>query len=796
MEKKIHSEIDNGENAFSIDDVVDWLLWILRYWYLFVISIIVFMSLAYLKNRKWKPIYSTAAQVIVEEKLSHNKTDVMQGFNIQSGYSNVKNQIVMFGSYDLVGRTIEKLPFEVDYYTKGRFKTTDMYKTSPIRVEAFDVNPDIWNNEISITLTKNNEFVLETQIDEEKRTAKGKFGEMKTFDNFFSGVIYYDGTLDREEMFFALRSQSSLVNDYFSRIKFNFVTEGSSVVQVSLNGTNYLKDMDFINALCEEFLEDGLNRKNEEANKTIKFIDEQLVIIEDSLKLSGQKIANFRQDNLIVNMNSYTGNLSSSFASKEDKKSALQLKETYLDYLTNYLNTGLEDEHIIMPSSLGINDNILTNQVTKYVDLVVKKNTLGEQNPLHRKYQQDIDVVKTSLLEIISNMQVSLKIEKDNLAREEKEVIQKIVALPEKEREMGDYERKYKINDSYYTFLLQKKSEAQILKASNSSDNVILEKARMLGVVNYKEKTDTLMKYLFLAILLPLIFVILRKLLKNTISNAKEIEKITHSTPIASIIHTDNTTDKILTQKYSRSYFAESFRNLKTNVEFEVMKKEHVSIMVTSTQQGEGKTYFSCNLAGIYALMGKKVLLLDLDLRKNSVAEYFGYHDKHGVSNYLIDDFGIDDYLIHNEEFNFDIMLSGTVPPNPNELMKGDRFRDMMQELKSRYDYIIIDTNPLGIVSDAYTVVEYVDIILYVVRKDYSLKRHFTTVVDNIKRNGINKVCYVMNDIEVGTPTHYYGYGYDRYRAYGDGYTSSKYYNDGDENLIQKKSWYKRLFHF
>ena len=139
-------EVSCFENAFSIDDVVDWLLWILRYWYLFVISIIVFMSLAYLKNRKWKPIYSTAAQVIVEEKLSHNKTDVMQGFNIQSGYSNVKNQIVMFGSYDLVGRTIEKLPFEVDYYTKGRFKTTDMYKTSPIRVEAFDVNPDIWNN--------------------------------------------------------------------------------------------------------------------------------------------------------------------------------------------------------------------------------------------------------------------------------------------------------------------------------------------------------------------------------------------------------------------------------------------------------------------------------------------------------------------------------------------------------------------------------------------------------------------------------------------------------------------------
>jgi capsular exopolysaccharide synthesis family protein len=780
-----------SEEEESGFDIMEWVSYFLHFWYLFVIGIILSLGLAYLENRSWMPVFQTAGKVMIEESKgpSSNALSLMQGFGVESGFKNVNNQVIMLGSYDLVCKVVDSLPFiSVDYISKGSFKTRNLYNSSPILIKSDYVAPEAYNLLFKIKLRSNGVFTITVEDNKlySNFEIEGRYGQPIQHNLFFITVNNVNGNLLNSDMYFQFRSRESLVSDFSSRLNFGYVVEGSSVLQVSLVSETPDRDIDFINKLCESFLADNLERKNDAANKTIKFIDEQLGKVSKSLAVSEGEMTNFRQSNQIVDVQSHTGELLGKATKYDAQQSELKLRETYLDYLTKYLKTNLADGTVVAPSSLGLSEPLLMSMIQQINDLHTLRSDVSEKNMYYAKYTKEIDNAKKTVMEVIKSMRASLDIEKNDFNSRYAKVNKEIKELPKKELEMISLERKYKMDDNYFTFFLQKRAESEILKASNTPDNNILDKARVMTITNSDKKSKTTLMFLLFGILIPTVIVVLIELLNNTVRNSRDIEKNSSFPLIGSVRHTISN-DPLLVTKNPRSTFTEMFRVIRTRVEFIVQRKTNIMIMTTSAESGDGKTYFSINLASVYSMISRKTILVDADIRKPSVNQRFEIVQTNGVSNYLINQCTLDDVIIRDlPGVNFDILPAGTIPPNPGELIRSEKLIEMFVELRKRYDYIIVDTSPIGIVTDAYSLADISDANIFIVRNGKTNKTFFKKLSAHLKFDNIPNMFTILNDIgsnEGSQYTKYNSYGY-RY-SYGYGYTSKKKRQENNEKYAK-----------
>lgn len=789
-------EQNNATKPFNDDeesnfDIIEWLWHFLHRWYFFVAGIIIALSLAFLQNRSWKAQYQTAGTVLIDESRAgvNSSQALMQGFSIQQGYRNTTNQVIMLGSYDLISRVVDSLPFmRVDYLSKGNFKTRNLYNTSPINIDPTYISPEAYNMLFKIKLHTNGRFEITIENNKIFNNFKidGRLGQPLQTNLFFITVNNNSDNWTNSELYFQFRTKESLVSDFSSRLTFGFVNESSSVLQISLVSETPDRDIDFINKLCETFLAENLGRKNDAANKTIKFINEQLASVSDSLKVSESEMTNFRQKNKIVDATNLGSDLISKASKFDDEQASLKLKETYLNYLTKYLKTNLADGNIIAPASLGLNEPMLMALIQQINDLYLQRSNVTEKNMYYAKYSKEIGTIQSTIMEVIKNMRASLEIEKSDFQKRMDAVNNEITSLPNKELAMSSIDRGYKMNDNYYTFFLQKRAESEILKASNTPDNNILDHARIKSITNADKKSKTNLIYLLLGILIPALIVILIELLNNTIRTTKDIEK--NSTfPLVGVVRHSKTDDPMVVAKHPRSAFTEMFRVIRTRIEFIVQRKTNITIMITSTESGDGKTYFSINLAAIYAMASKKTVLVDLDIRKPDLTKRFNIVQSNGVTNYLVNQCSIDEIILHLPKIDFDIITAGSIPPNPGELIRSDKLLDLFTELKKRYDFIIIDTSPVGIVTDAYAVVDISDINLFLARNNKTNKSLFKKLSAQLKMDNIPHLYTVINDVSDD------GTKYSKYKLYKYSYV---YGNNYGYTSSRKKSKDQKYFHY
>ena len=791
-------EQNNIEKQFNDDeesgfDIMEWILYFLHFWYLFVIGIIVSLGLAYLDNRSWLPSVQTAGTVMIEEnRAGANSTQaLMQGFGVQSGYKNVTNQVIMLRSYDLVCKVVDSIPFlKVDYISKGPFITRNLYRTSPIFIQSDYISPDAYNILFKIQLRTNGTYIITAEDSKQYSNLhiEGRFGQPVQHNLFFITVNNANNYLVNTNLFFHFRSRESLVSDFSQRLNFGYVEEGSSVLNISLVSETPDRDIDFINRLCETFLADNLDRKNDVANKTINYIDNQLGVVSKNLAISEGDMTNFRQSNKIVDVSSHTSELLGKAAKFDTQQAELKLRETYLDYLSKYLRTNLADGAIIAPSSLGLSEPMLMTFVQQINELNVQRSEASELNPYYAKYTKQIETAKLTVLEVIKSMRASLNIEKNDFNKRLSVVNKEIEELPKKELEMISIERKYKMDDNYYTFFLQKRAESEILKASNTPDNNILDKARVITTTNTGKRSKTILVFLLFGILIPTVIVVIIELLNNTIRSSKDVEKNSSFPLIGAIRHTKSS-DPLLVSKNPRSAFTEMFRVIRTRVEFIVQRKTNIMILSTSTESGDGKTYFSINLAAVYSMASKKTILVDMDIRKPSVNQKFNIVQPMGVTNYLVNQCTLDDIILHLPKVDFDILPAGSIPPNPGELIRSDKLSVMFEELRKRYDYIIVDSSPIGMVTDAYSLSHLSDVNLFVVRNGKTNKTFFKKLSTQLKADNLPNMYSILNDI-VDDGSRYsnyklYKYAYLIGNSYGYGYSSKK-----------KKGEAEKYFHY
>ena len=767
---------DDEDSSLNFNPL-EWLFTFLHYWYLFVIALAIALGMAMLKNRRWIPTYFSQGTIVIKESGTYggSASALMSGFGVDAGYKNVNNQMIMLGSYDLMSRVVDSLPFmNVEYITQGRFKTRMLYRQTPILVEYTRVDERAYGPMYQVAFRNDGSLRISSTDEDLPLELEAHYGEPIHCQLFDIVIWPTELMVNSGKIYFRFRKHESLVDEFMSRLQLSFVTEGSTVLALSLVSETPQRDCEFIDKLAKIYLLQNLEQKNEVAENSIRFINEQLDNLQSSLQVSEGAMTNFRQENKFVDVNSYAGQLMGLVAGYDQQAMALRLRETYFDYLIGYIHQNIETGAVIAPTTMGINEPMLMSLVQQLNDLRIQRGELTEKNVYYAKYTKDIENVKTAIEEVVTSMRASLEIEKADLKRRMDEVEHSIKQLPEKELQMVAIERNYRIDDNYYTFFLQKRAEAEIQKASNTPDNSIMDKARTTAVMNAKAKSKTTSTYLIIGFLIPMILIILSELLNNKIRSPKDVVKLKYFRLIGTLRHAKSQ-NPTLVRASPRSSYAEMLRAIRTRIEFVLKRKEKMVICVTSTESGDGKTFLSTNLAALYAMTGRKVLLIDLDLRKPNIHTKLGLENGDGVSNYLIGDCEMEEAMLRNTPYGFDFMRAGTIPPNPGELVHTDKLSQTLKDLREEYDYIVIDTSPIGLVPDAYAIIENSDMCLFVIRCMQTNKSFCKQTLEQMSEviENPEQIQIVLSDIPTEGRHSYgsgYGYGYGGYGGYGYGH--------------------------
>ena len=767
---------DDEDGSLNFNPV-EWLFTFLHYWYLFVIALAIALGLAMLKNRRWMPTYLSQGSLVIKENTGYGGASLalMQGFGVDAGYKNVNNQMIMLGSYDLTSRVVDSLPFfNVEYITQGRFKTRQLFRQTPIVVEYTRLDARAYGILYQLNFLPDGSVQISSTDESQPVDIHARYGEPISCSLFDIKIWPTEFMMNSGKVYFRFRDHESLVNEFMSRLQLSFVREGSTVLALSMVSETPQRDCEFLDMLAKIYLLQNLEQKNEVAENSIKFINQQLESLQASLQVSEGAMTDFRQENKFVDVNSYAGQLMGLISGYDQQAMELRLKETYFDYLINYVHTNIENDAVIAPATMGVSEPMLVGLVQQLNDLRIQRGELTEKNVYYAKYTKDMENVKAAIEEVVTTMKASLEIEKADLKRRNNEVEEMIKTLPEKELQMVAIERNYRIDDNYYTFFLQKRAEAEIQKASNTPDNSIMDKARVQAIMNAKAKSKTTTTYLVIGFLIPLVLIILSELLNNKIRSPKDVVKLKSFRLIGTLRHARNQ-NPTLVRASPRSSYAEMMRAIRTRIEFVLRRKEKMVICVTSTESGDGKTFLSTNLASLYAMTGKKTLLIDLDLRKPNIHTKLGLESGNGMSNYLIGDCELEEIQMTDTPFGFDFLRAGTIPPNPGELVHSDKLVNTLKTLRESYDYIVIDTSPIGLVPDAYAIIEQSDMCLFVIRclqtnKSFCKQtlEQMTQVVENPE-----KVQIILSDIPTEGRHSYgsgYGYGYGGYGGYGYGH--------------------------
>lgn len=812
---------NNDEQSIDIKGLI---YIFLSRWYLFLGGAIIALAVAFLINRYSTNIYQTSGTVLIKEDRSVDPTTIMTGASF-GNFQNMGNEMAILKSYTLTERVVKKMNLEVSYFEKGRIATTEMYKTSPFTVEFDRSVPQTVGLTYELSMLDENHIALKAKSEYHKTydfilckpvsghsskvDIKGEYAQGDWIDNGYNRmrIVFNDSSSYAKDK---KRKMMFVINDYPSLVRqMNYsvspLNKQSSIASIITSGTNRQKIVDFTNALLLEYVSRGLEKKNAVSENTINFIDRELSGIQDSLTNAEIDLQDFRTTNDLMNLDAQTSQVLSTIRALEKEKAEMDVNLKLYKRLQSYIQMQIDDpENLAAPSTMGINDPLINKLVVDLVSLsqakAVQVITLTEQHPTIIKMDEQILTSKRTLLEtvnnLVSNTQMSIAEVDKRIGKAELESRN----LPHKQRKLIGYQRKFELNQNTYNYLMQRRAEAQILRASNTPDNEIIDEARLEKT--YRIAPRSSMNYLIaliLGLLIPALYLFLKDFFNTAIQDRKDIEKLT-SFPIIGQIVESNSKDPLVVINSPKAPIAESFRSIRTNVEYITQGKPKSVILVTGDSQSVGKTFNSINTASIYALYGKKTILLGFDMRKPKLFQEFGLNNNIGLSTYLSNKDTLDDVIQASGKIpNLDIITSGPIPPNPAELIASDKCNELFDKLKEIYDYIIIDTPPLGLVTDAFLLMRHSDVNLYVVRQQVTNKNIFASIIKDIEDRNI-KANIILNGIkqEGGYGYRYgnykygysyaYSYGYGRYGKSDGGYYGNGYYGEEDPERKHKKS--------
>ena len=597
-------------------DIKTLIIKFLSYWYLFVIFGFLALAIGYVYNRYTPNVYQVSSSIYIKEtKMGMDAAAMMTGMNFRS-YGNVQNEIGILQSYMISERALRKLDFNVSYYAKGRLATVELYKDNPFTVEIDYTKPQMVGVKYDVKILDNGQYRLKAEAEraslydfnEDKYVGQVSdvviddvysFGDTiatkyNTFRILLNSHYNFDND-NRVKLSFRINSMVSLVGQMGGRMSVANINKEASLLRLTMTGTNAAKIVDYLNQVCIEFIQRDLDNKNRVSENTIAFIDNELVEIQRSLDKAETDLQSFQQGNDFMNLDKQATDLFNYMKEQEKRKAELELSLKYYTDLKQYIEANLDEpDKLIAPSAMGIQDPLLNQLVSKLVDLSSKKQTQlitsTDKNPVVISLDQQIAQTKLQLLEninnIINNTRLNIKGINDNINK----LDQQVKELPETQRQLLGYQRKFTYSESIYNFLMQRRSEAQILKARNTPDNEIIDTAKMALVRRVAPRA--MMNYLIaiiIGLLIPVAYILLKDFFNTKILERKDIEKATKYPIIGQIPQIDSSKGtKTMVISSPKSPAAESFRSIRTNLDFIVQGKEKYSFLVTGDMASVG----------------------------------------------------------------------------------------------------------------------------------------------------------------------------------------------------------------
>jgi capsular exopolysaccharide synthesis family protein len=782
---------------------------------IYIFTIIVLIIATFLVNRYASNTYKNSSTINLsedDEKNSFNSSqDLFQSIGMFNSKANIDNELELLKSFSLIKKVINESNLKVSYFSYRNaplasvlFKTpfarkTELYTQSPIEV-AFDPSvPQTTGLNFFVTFLNENEFSIEADganvplynymddqvvsyVESLHFKQRFKFGdEIKT--RYFNFRIQKTKNFRKDfttnsNLYFYLNNINDLALEYQNDLETETTSELSTLIKISLKGSNAQRIADFLNNLTSAYLGKSLDKKNKKALSTIEFIDTQISEVADSLSYAETTLKSFRSSQGVMDLNFQGQQIFEQLTQLENDRAALQVQKKYYEYLDNYLRTNTEVNDLMAPSAMNVMDPILTNLVTTLITLnseraSLLKNSSNQQNLYLADINVRVENVKQTIKETVKNTLNTLTISLNEINYRMNRASGQISQMPKTELQLRGIERKFKLNDAIYTFLLQKRSEAQIARASSIPDYEVVDAA--LSSITRLVSPKRLLNYiiaLFLGFFLPTAFIMSRDFFNNKLSDADDVEELTSFPIIGRVFHNFHRS-KLVVNDHPHSSVTESFRAINANFQFFSEGGKRQVILFTSSTSGEGKTFGSINLATVFALNGHRTVILEFDLRRPKIHQEFGSSNLIGISSFLIDKAIIEDIITPTHIQNLDLISAGPAAPNPAELIGSERTGELIDKLKEMYDYVIIDSAPAGILTETVLLMKHSDFNIFVVRMNTTIKEAFRNTIRSLESKKFSNISVLINDLNIKRES--YRYAYD-----------NKYYTDDNSGFLYR----------
>ena len=777
-----NNDIRKQESEINITDIFHL---ILVNWYWFALSILVCGGIAFFYLKSSSKIYSRKASVLIRDDSKSGGMSESAAFadlSLFGGKRNVDNEVLVFQSRHLMEEVARRLHLDMSYKVKNGLRSDELYTHSPVIVSFPDAEE---RQVIKVSVTPIDSVTVHLS-DFSLSVGDGvirseEFLEVNLNDTIITpiGPIVVTPTLYYTDVFYGnpvnvVKSNiESIVESYRSKLNVSLASKTATIINLVLEDVSTARAEDILNMLIAVYNEDVINDKNQIAVNTSKFINERLIIIERELGSVDANIESFKRENQLTDITSETGMYLQNTSRYQQEGLSLENQLSIAKYIKEYLTDPQKSSDLI-PANTGISDNSVESQIKEYNDILLKRDKFvvgsSSKNPIVMDLNNSLSAMKQTIIRSVDNLIVGLNIQLKNIREQEEQTTKRIEAVPAQQKYVLTIERQQKIKEELYLYLLNKREENALTQAITESNARIIDSASGSSIPVAPKTMMIFMAAIVLGMGIPMAILWLLNVTDTKVRTRKELDEVLTIPFLGNVPRRGNqkgeNTDSIIVRENGSDSISEAFRIIRTNMDFMHVKSERLQVvMFTSANPGAGKTFVSSNLAMSIAQTNKKVVLVDVDIRKGTLSGIFSNpSNRMGLTHYLSGRTdNLNDIIGASEEYDkLDIIFSGPVPPNPAELLLSDRFDRLIVELRKRYDYIIVDNVPAGMVADASIVNRVVDLTIFVVRSGVMDRRQLPELENMYRQEQLRNMSVILN----GIPSEHRGYGY----SYGYGY--------------------------
>lgn len=774
--------------VIDVNDLRSVLRIVSKNWYFVVVALVLSALLSFLYSYRLADVYGASTQILLKDRETYNyQQQVYTNIGYVAAYGDIVNQKRVLTSYDMVSRTLDKLDFDISYYIIGRYKTTEQYGRMPFKVRMQLLDPKLYEKPFDLRIIDPDHFEL--SYDHGDGVVKKTFpfnadNVDKEHDDFTLRVDKVQditpGNLVRftdSEYRFVVHSRGWLVGKYSYGMAVENL-EYTTILQVTVEDEIAERAKMFLDTLSREYIDYTLRSEYDINERTMEYIDKQINEVSGILGGYENDMERFMASNNILDLGREQEQYYNEMVRYEAQKRQLELMVESVNSLEDYvLNIG--SAKLLPPSFYILEDdiflkNMLTELYKMQMDMNEKTFDATVINPAITKADSLLQLSKGNLLVYLTNTRSAIKdkvLEVDKQVRDYEGMVK---GIPANQRGMLNIKRKLNVNEKLHEFLLEKRANTMIAKAGIIPQTKVIERARSLGVVR-PDKIKILYSFLVGGLLLSMILVFLRVLFYDRLENADQLRAASHLPVFGEIIASEKAEDNyVVVDSDPKSAITESFRTVRTNLEYLPATPSGKVVMVTSYRPNEGKTFCSVNLSAILAKAGKKVLLLELDLHKPKVATGLNMNTNVGLSSILAGKAGFVECVQPTQIENFSVILSGPTPPNASELVLSKHLAELFQWGREHFDYVMVDTPPVGLITDALLMMKHVDATLFVINTRFANKDHIRNAIEVGQASGSKNFGFILNGVRMKKSKYYYntnyGYGYRYAYGYGNGY--------------------------